>query len=79
MKQVEIGEREGKKFRFFEQGGRQQQNSKDGEMWPKKKWATLGLTLWLFLPTQSWLVTGVSTVGKILGHSLDTSRIRVFS
>lgn len=36
-KQVEFRERQGKKFRYFEQGGGQQQGGRDGDEWLKKK------------------------------------------
>lgn len=41
-KHAKFRERQGKKSRFFEQGGGQQQGSRDSSKWPKKKWGSFG-------------------------------------
>lgn len=41
-KNVEFGERQGKKLRSFEQGGAQYKGGRDNVKWPKNKWESFG-------------------------------------
>lgn len=71
-KQAEIGKRQHKKFRFFEQVMDNNRVAGRERSGPRRSRAILGLTRWLVIPTQSHLVTDISKVGQIQGTTCPT-------